>query len=111
MLDCAFSSGWFRCTSCAASELAKFDLTGNDYRVLWHCLSLAEDNNFIRYSVQQIADQMGWHRQTLYRSFTKLKKLAIIIKRPRQRDYQLNPFFFWRGGVVEHKNVLRSADW
>lgn len=85
-------------------RLAKEGLRGTDFDVLMVYFALLNFDNYVQLSQQDIADELGIAKQSVYRSTKRLIEKKILLegeKVGRNKTYILNTFFGWKGSIGE----------
>lgn len=103
-----FKGGFFAVANTASELLAKSDLTGVDFRVLWICLSRMSWQNEITIVQKDLAREIGISPTQFSGSLRRLTEMGIIVKHEHgaAKLYRLNPNFGWKGRGRSHCDAL-----
>ena len=88
--------------------MAKQDMTGEQFRVFMAMGSKMDDNNYIRISQTDLAEELGMKQQNVSRAIKKLLELDIIAQGPRAglcKTYILNPNIGMKGKQKQQKII------
>ena len=95
---------WFAMYQSSALWLAKQDITGEQYKVLFILFNKLDFDNYIRVALKEIADILEMRIANVSRAMKVLKEKEIIVEGPpagKFKTYRLNPF-------IAHKGKNRS---
>jgi len=91
---------WLAVYQSALKTLAKWDLPGEQYRIMLELLSETDFDNYIRISQKDLANELNMHQANVARAIKGLKDKNIIIEGPRaglNKTYRLNPYIAHKG--------------
>lgn len=91
---------WLAVYQSALKTLAKWDLPGEQYRIMLELLSETDFDNYIRISQKDLASELNMHQANVARAIKGLKDKNIIIEGPRaglNKTYRLNPYIAHKG--------------
>jgi biotin operon repressor len=102
-----FGAGWVALGMNAAECLARTDMAGSDYRLLFLLLSRLDFENYIGMNQSELGRQLGMHKVTVSRSLKRLVDEGIVLVRDESpKGYRMNPHFAWRGSARQHLKAL-----
>lgn len=88
----------------------KPDLAGTDFKILFYMLREMDYNNICELPDQEkLSEKLNISKRSISSALTHLKKRQYITRDSRQaRNYMINPYFFYRGGLGPQKNKKRQ---
>lgn len=89
------------------------DLTGQDIRVFWICVSEMEYENFLDRTQSQLAAIVGIKQQDVAKSLKKLLDkgfLRVIGQKGRQNVYRLNPYIVLKSRAKNLSGLIDDWD-
>ena len=88
------------------------ELTGADHRVLLYMFSICDFENWVRVTLQYIADELDMRRPNVSRSVSKLKKEGYLrsVKMGGSNVYQIHPDVIIKGNEDERRKVIKMFE-
>lgn len=106
---------WFAVTDNFLKDIqessdSKPELTGTDFKILFYMLREMDYNNICELPDQEkLSKKLDISKRSISSALTHLKKRQYITRDNRQaRNYMLNPYYFYRGGLGPQKNKKRQ---
>lgn len=109
---------WLAVYQSALKTLAKWDLPGEQYRIMLELLSETDFDNYIRISQKDLANELNMHQANVARAIKGLKDKNIIVEGPRaglNKTYRLNPYIAHKGKdrnetILDFEDALNDKD-
>lgn len=102
-----FSDGWVALGMTAAECIARADMSGSDYKVLFYLISRLDFENYIAMNQSEIGRQLSMHKVTVSRAIGRLIAEGIVLaKDGTPTGYRMNPHYAWRGSGKGHIKAL-----
>lgn len=106
---------WFAVTDNFLKDIqessdSKPELAGTDFKILFYMLREMDYNNICELPDQEkLSKKLHISKRSISSALTHLKKRQYITRDNRQaRNYMLNPYYFYRGGLGPQKNKKRQ---
>lgn len=106
---------WFAVTDNFLKDIqessdSKPELAGTDFKILFYMLREMDYNNICELPDQEkLSKKLDISKRSISSALTHLKKRQYITRDNRQaRNYMLNPYYFYRGGLGPQKNKKRQ---
>lgn len=96
--------GWVGMYQAAAINLAKMKLSKDEYRVLLYLFGKLDYQNHLAVSQREMAEELGIHRQNIYKAMRGLVEANIIVPGDKvglNNTYRLNADLAHKGANVK----------
>lgn len=93
-------------------EIAKMDLTGEQFKVLFYLMSRTDFENYLNITQSEIAKELGMKQSQISRSFKALveKNLIKKVKKGSANFYLFNPEILYKGRKHNYGKVISMFD-
>lgn len=101
--------GWVAMGQDPMGELARANLGGEAYRVLFLLLARLDFENWLALSQAEVAQILGMRRQNVGRAFQQLVDSGALLRGPkagRNGTWRINPHYGWKGSAKGHHEAL-----
>ena len=101
--------GWVALYQDSSLWLAKQNLTGEQFKVLFYMFNKLDFDNYLRISQKNISEELDIKQPHVSRAIRALEQREIIIEGPRaglNKTYRLNPYVAHKGSRNYQENVI-----
>lgn len=101
---------WFMAMQSGLEMLARKKLRGESMRVLLYLMSQMEFENYMRPTLNEIAENLEMQRGNVSRAIRELKEKGVLINGEHE-SVRLESSYGWRGKVKTLRDHQREQDW